>query len=202
VTTLTQPEPDWLDLTEFQDVVTWLEIKEFSAATTSIAYQTSPSKDDSLFFNMAPPVTAALGVTTTIMLKDATPAGYPPCGKWFRWQIVVTGGVSWDLTFRIWIAANVIGNRVAMSPATTLADLENEGYRYGYGECPPGSTQTSTPQGPSYGGPQGGGAVTNPGPKGPYGSAGVQKGNANGGVSYNLPKSTVGGSKTPPTTAK
>ena len=139
VATLTQPEPDWLDLTLYQDVITWLEIKEFTPTATNIptiAYQTSPTKDDALFFNMAPPVVAATGVTTTVMLKDAMPAGYPPCGKWFRWQIIVSGAVGWDLTFRIWIAANLIGNRVAMSPATTLADLDDEVDQYAYGDTP------------------------------------------------------------------
>jgi hypothetical protein len=134
---LTQAEPDWLDLTPYQDIVTWLDVKEFTPSSTNIptvAYQTSPTKDEALFFNMASPVTAVLGVTTTTMLKGAMPAGYPPCAKWFRWQIAVSGGVSWDLTFRIWIAANLIGNRVALSPATTLADLEEEGDQYAYGQ--------------------------------------------------------------------
>jgi hypothetical protein len=137
VATLTQPETDWLDLTAYQDVITWLEIKELTPTATNIptvAYQTSPTKDDSLFFNMTAPVVAAIGVTTTVMLKDAMPAGYPPCAKWFRWRIAVSGSVAWDLTFRIWIAANLTGNRVALSPATTLADLEEEGQRYAYGQ--------------------------------------------------------------------
>src|ERR1700722_6577670 len=146
--TLTQPSTDWLDLTPYQDIIAWLEIKEFTPTATNIptlAYQTSPTMDDALFFNMATPVIAATGVTTTIMLKDAMPAGFPPCGRWFRWQIIVSGSVAWDLTFRIWIAANRIGNRVAISPAVTLAELEDEGYRYAYGQCPPTAT---TVQGP------------------------------------------------------
>jgi hypothetical protein len=170
VATFTQPEPGWLDLTAYQDVVTWLEIKEFTPTATNIptvAYQTSPTKDEALFFNMAPPVVAALGVTTTVMLKDAMPAGFPPCGKWFRWQLIVSGAVAWDLTFRIWIAANLIGNRVALSPATTLADLEKEGYRYGYGEEPPTVTSTppqvTTPQGGGNGNVGGGGGYANSG---------------------------------------
>ena len=81
------------------------------------------------------------------MLKDAAPAGCPPVGKWFRWQITVSGSVAWDLTFRIWLAVNAIGNRIAISPATTLADLENTGYRYAYGEPPPTTNSTPVKQG-------------------------------------------------------
>jgi hypothetical protein len=200
VATLTQPESDWLDLTAYQDVIAWLEIKELTPNIPTIAYQTAPSKDDSLFFNMASPIVAATGVTTTIMLKDAMPAGCPPCGKWFRWQIIVSGAVAWDLTFRIWIAANLIGNRVALSPATTLADLENEGYRYGYGECPPTTTTSQGPYPPNYGGNVGGGATGGPGLK-PNGGYGVSKGNANSGVGWWLDSTSATGPIVPKTKA-
>jgi hypothetical protein len=202
----------------YQDVVAWLEIKNFTPTTSNlptIAYQTSPTKDDALFFNMAAPITAAVGVTTTAMLKDAMPPGYPPCAKWFRWQIVVSGAVAWDLTFRIWIAANLIGNRVALSPATTLSDLEDEGYRYGYGECPPTSSstpsQSTVPQGGGNGIVDGGGGVvqtnqTSGGGKGPSGKI-QPAGIAGGGKWYldtysvvDATQSNSGGVKRPPNT--
>jgi hypothetical protein len=147
VATLTQPEPDWLDVTAYQDIVAWLDVKRFTPSpgtNTTLAYQTAPSKDDALFFNMTAPLVVANGVTTTVMLKDAVAAGMAPCGKWFRWQILVSGAVAWDLTFRIWLAVNRIGNRVAMSEPKTLGDLDQEGNQYAYGTAATGWQQNSS----------------------------------------------------------
>ena len=113
VASLTQSEPAWLDLAPFQDIVGWLEVKELTPTSTNIptiAYQTAPTKDDALFWNLAPPIVLSTGVTTTILLKNAMPAGCPPCARWFRWRLAVSGGVAWDVTFRLWIAANRIGS--------------------------------------------------------------------------------------------
>jgi hypothetical protein len=146
VGTLTQAETDWLELRTYQDVVGWLEVKEFTPTSgniPTIAYQTSPSKDDSLFFPMAPPITVTTGVTTTPMLKTAIATTYTPLGRWVRWQIVVSGGVAWDLTFRIWIAANRIGQSVPIAEATALGDLEKEASWFAAGQGPTTSTVTT-----------------------------------------------------------
>lgn len=115
--TLTQPEVDWCDLDSYQDVVAWLEVKEFTNGALAIAYQTSPTKDDSLFVNMSQSY-VAVGVSTTIMLKAAMPglvtpatAAVPsPLARWFRWQLSASSG-TWDITFRLWLAANWVGLR-------------------------------------------------------------------------------------------
>jgi hypothetical protein len=90
---------------------------------------------------MVPQASVALGMTITPMLKLAS-AGRAPCARWFRWQIAMSGGLAWDITFRIWIAANRIGNRVAPSDAVSLADLERQGYWQGYGHPVPSGQGT------------------------------------------------------------
>ena len=166
-TGITQPEPAWLDLYAYLDVVAWLEVKEFTPSTgvsiPAISFQSSPSKDDALFFTMAPVAQFTLGLTTTVMLRDAMPAGCPPLARWFRWNITMSGGLAWDVTFRVWLAVNRIGNRVGISDATTLAQLEGQGYQYAYGQCwPTGQTSPQTGGGNHYTPPQGGGVGTPP----------------------------------------
>jgi hypothetical protein len=112
VASVTQTENCWLDLTPYQDIVAWLEVKEVSVGggtNVQMAYQTSPTKDDSLFQAVVTAFNVATGVTTTVMLKDSV-TGVPLC-RWLRWQLTVTGTPTstWDATFRIFIAANVVG---------------------------------------------------------------------------------------------
>lgn len=112
IDTFTQGENEWIDLAGYQDVVAWLDVKEFtpiSSNTPAIAFQTSPTKDDALFFMMAAVQPATTGVTMTSMLKEAMASNAPPLARWFRWQITVGGAVAWDITFRLWIAVNRIG---------------------------------------------------------------------------------------------
>jgi hypothetical protein len=121
VTAVTQSENCWLDLTPFQDVVAWLECKEVTggSGTVQMAYQTGPTKDESLFTPIVAAFNVATGVTTTTMLKDGTVT--TPLCRWLRWQLAISGspGAVWDATFRIFIAANVVGRggRAKASPA-------------------------------------------------------------------------------------
>ena len=114
VTTATQSETAWLDLGPFQDVIAFLEVKEFSGATTiQVSYQSSPSKDESLFVNMASAVTLVAGLTVTKMLKTSATN---PVARWVRWKLnatTITG--SWDAYFRVWIACN-LGSRLGRVP--------------------------------------------------------------------------------------
>src|SRR5258706_1157345 len=110
VANVTQNETGWLDLAGFQDVVAFLEVKEFSGATTiSIGYQSSPSKDDSLFVSMTTAVTMVVGTTVTKMLKTSATV---PVARWVRWQLSATTiSDSWDAYFRVWLACNRAGKR-------------------------------------------------------------------------------------------
>jgi hypothetical protein len=123
VTTINQTENCWLDLSPYQDIVAWLDCKEVSAGTggtnVQIAYQTAPTKDDSLFVSVVAAANIATGVATTIMLKDVVAN---PLGRWLRWQLTVTGSPStaWDATFRVFIAANIVGRGGRAKAGATL----------------------------------------------------------------------------------
>jgi hypothetical protein len=124
ITAINQTESWWLDLTPYQDIVAWLEVKEVSVGggtNVQMAYQTAPTKDDTLFQAVVAAFNVATGVTTTVMLKDSATVSV---SRWLRWQLTVTGGPSstWDAVFRIFIAANVVGRgRRANAGAMTAA---------------------------------------------------------------------------------
>jgi hypothetical protein len=121
VSSVTQNESGWLDLAGFQDIVAFLEVKEFSGATTiSILYQTSPSKDESLWANMTVSIALAAGLTTTKLLKDSATV---PLARFVRWQLSATGiSGSWDAYFRVWLACNRAGKR---NTVALTADTQN-----------------------------------------------------------------------------
>jgi hypothetical protein len=129
ITTVTQSETGWMDMTMFQDVVAWLQVDAASAGTggTSVllTYQTAPAKDDILFVPAYPDVALTPGLASnSIMLKNAYAGAVPIC-RWLRWRLSVTGTPtsSWNATFRILIAANApacsraAANSVVVSPA-------------------------------------------------------------------------------------
>lgn len=105
VTTITQSEAGWLDLTGYQDAVFYVEIGSATSFPT-LNLQTAPTADESLFVSMT---------SGTTMLGSSTPAVVPvfmkpsptPIARYVRWQI--TGSPSWNATFRITVAANSPG---------------------------------------------------------------------------------------------
>jgi hypothetical protein len=115
-TAITQGEANWLDLSEFLDVVVFMETKNFAVSSGGalyMAYQTSPTKDETLFQQMVDISTStsttaiAVGVQTTVLLRDTALC---PLARWFRWQLTPpsnAGGItSFEATFRIWLSAN------------------------------------------------------------------------------------------------
>ena len=110
VLSINQGEIGWIDLAGYQDVVAWLDVREYSNGATNVTYQTAPLKDESLFVNMASVLLGSTGITVTPLIKRAMPSATPPLGRWFRWNVHVGSG-TWDITFRIWVAANRIGGR-------------------------------------------------------------------------------------------
>jgi hypothetical protein len=110
VTTITQAEGAWLDLFAYEDIVCWLDVKEVTTGggTVQMSYETSPSKDDSLFVAMPTPLTlGTLGLTPTAWVLSALTTFQVPLARWFRWKLMASGGtLSWDVTFRLWVSAN------------------------------------------------------------------------------------------------
>jgi hypothetical protein len=110
VTTVTQGEDFWLDLTPYQDVIFWVDCREVSPSGTTtliINLQTSPTKDESLFTNIATAVTLTASSSPQIAQGQISKA-LVPLARYVRWQIV-GGTTTWDATFRVLVAANSPG---------------------------------------------------------------------------------------------
>lgn len=110
---VTQSESNWVSLQPYQDIIFFLEVREVTVPTGAItlAYETSPLKDESLFVAMA--TVAALAVTPVAITPTkvilATTAGVP-LARWVRWKLTsTTTSGAWDATFRIAAAANAVG---------------------------------------------------------------------------------------------
>lgn len=108
VTTVTQGESGWLDLTPYQDLVFWVDCREISGSP-SITLQTSPAKDEALFM----PIVASFSLTASATpavktaLMSASTSTNPPIARYLRWQL--NGTPTWDTTFRVLVAANSPG---------------------------------------------------------------------------------------------
>lgn len=112
---LIQSESDWMSFQPYQDIIFWLEATSVTldgATNIQVSYETSPTKDNSLFL----PMTAAEVLTapttqptiTKVLLSQNPDV---PLARWVRWRIAVTGTptTEWGLCFRIHCAANAVG---------------------------------------------------------------------------------------------
>ena len=122
VTSISQGEQAWLDLGTYRDLVVWLEVKE-GTGTFAVVFETAATKDDSAF-GPAGLVLASPGVTVTPILVDiqlVVQTNAPPA-RWFRWRLANNSPSStWDLTFRILVAANT--HRPRTIPVATMARM-------------------------------------------------------------------------------
>ncbi len=108
VTTVTQGEDGWLDLTAYQDLVFWVDCREQSGSSApTIAFQTSPTKDESLFTSIVTATTLAASATPTVV-KALLASATVPIARYLRWQLTGPSG-TWDATFRVLVAANSPG---------------------------------------------------------------------------------------------
>ena len=106
VTSITQGEESWLDLSPFQDVVFHVQCSERAGGGTArVLFQTAPAKDESLFKTMA--LTTLVGGTTSVVPAPMFTAAVP-LARYVRW--IVTGpSTGWDATFRVLVTANAPG---------------------------------------------------------------------------------------------
>jgi hypothetical protein len=108
VTTVTQSEDQWLDLTSYQDVIFYVDCREFTGTTTAIGFQTSPTKDETLFTNIVAATNfTTAGVQVYKVILSAVGANVP-LARYVRWQINGPAG-TWDATFRVVVTANSPG---------------------------------------------------------------------------------------------
>jgi hypothetical protein len=108
-TTVTQSESTYLDLAPYQDILFYLDCRELTGSTPTIAFQTSPTKEDFLFQACV----AAFNLTTSpsnpyrvILNASSTPS--VPLARFVRWQIAGPAS-TWDATFRVLVACNALG---------------------------------------------------------------------------------------------
>jgi len=109
VPTVTQGEDSWLDLTAYQDLVFWVDVREVTGTTVTIAFQTSPTKDETLFTAMVAATT--ITASSSPVVVKATLAGAStnvPVARYVRWQLVGPSAL-WDASFRVMVAANSPG---------------------------------------------------------------------------------------------
>lgn len=118
-----QSELVWLDVDDYRDAIFWLECKTVvlgGASGVVLAYQTSPTKDESLFSSMSVfPLSATSSPFIIKVLEAQDPS--VPLSKWVRWRIAVAGTPSsaWGATFRIFCALNPSGPNVPSPPELT-----------------------------------------------------------------------------------
>jgi len=109
VTTITQEEDGWLDLSPYQDVVFWVDAKS-STNTPTITFQTSPSKDDSMFQALiAGYAVPTGGVLTPAVLSAFMVSATVPLARYVRWQLTASTSGTWDASFRVLVSANAPG---------------------------------------------------------------------------------------------
>ena len=97
-----QSAHDYLDIGEHEDLTFYLDVRRLTGGVT-LSYETSPTAEDSGFLSIIRPfaITATgLRVDNAFFAFAATPAA-----RFVRWRLTNTGGVSWNVTFRIWVAA-------------------------------------------------------------------------------------------------
>jgi hypothetical protein len=117
--TVTQPESGWLDLYAFEDIIAFLDVKQFTngGGTVTMSYEHAPTKDDTLFTPALSAFNLANGLTVTKMLMSG--GGITPISRFLRWKLTVSGASStWDATFRVWIAANMVSRTSRVAPDT------------------------------------------------------------------------------------
>ncbi len=104
-----QTEPDWLDMTPFQDLVAWLDVRDATSGTT-LFLETAPSRDDNLFVSMNTggyllnPIISSTPLVASLLMGQAT----VPIAALLRWRISGVVG-TWSTTFRIIVSGNAPG---------------------------------------------------------------------------------------------
>jgi hypothetical protein len=108
VTTVTQGEDGWLDLTAYQDLVFYIDCREQSGSSApTLTFQTSPTKDENLFSAMTAGTSLSASASPTIV-KALLASATVPVARYLRWQLTGPAG-TWDATFRVLISANAPG---------------------------------------------------------------------------------------------
>lgn len=133
VSTITQGENGWLDVSAYQDLFAWIDVREVtlsSANNIQFNLQTAPIKDEFLFTNLqATPLQVTGALTAPSIIQVIYSAGSTPnkvaLGAWLRWQLVLNGtpSAAWDITFRIAVTCNHVGGSPQRSSGGMAAGM-------------------------------------------------------------------------------
>jgi hypothetical protein len=106
-TAINQGESSWLDLGPYQDVSFYVDVREYSGSSTpTLQFQTAPLKEDVLFQNMLGTAISVNSITNPYRVAITTTAC--PVARYVRWQLVGPAS-TWDVTFRVVLAATALG---------------------------------------------------------------------------------------------
>lgn len=109
-----QEAKSWLGFSSFQDIVFHLDIRRInlSVPVSGLAwnFQTSPTKDESLFTTMVTTGGAVNAVTVVPVLLASSPV---PLATWVRWSLTPGANTFWDTTFRVMVSANRLAQGLA-----------------------------------------------------------------------------------------
>jgi hypothetical protein len=115
--TVNQPEPCWLDVSDFQDFAIYVEVANTSSAAT-LYIQTSPTKDEAFFGAAGPGGGRAIvtfsplstsGVQGIQVVRWNGPVPNQLAAAWMRWQVSFNNPGA--PSFRIWVVGNQAGRR-------------------------------------------------------------------------------------------
>ena len=101
-TNIAMSQADWLLTAPFQDITFYFECRSL-LSTPSIQYETSPGRDEQLFFAMGANTAVATGVAAAKTFYTAN--ANAPVSHWARWKLVAPNA-AWNVTFRIMAAGN------------------------------------------------------------------------------------------------
>jgi hypothetical protein len=153
IKSITQSEAGWLDMGAYQDIVVWLDVREITGPTGGttglyIDMQTAPVRDEAYFLSMyssSAPFGFQMVINTTgpSVGKLTRDSALVPLSRWLRWQIT-TGGTTptgiWDVTFRLFIAANFkLGAGPRPMPGSSMPGPPAPGGQPSYGVMQPGA---------------------------------------------------------------
>jgi hypothetical protein len=125
---INQNADHWLDVTGFQDSVVWLDVKSFTTsggALLNFFCQSSPTRDEALFTTVSNEGSAIsinqVGLIVNAIIQSSNNT-IVPIARWLRWQLGVSGSptANWDVTFRVFIAANAGGRGRMGLPALAV----------------------------------------------------------------------------------
>jgi hypothetical protein len=110
--TVTQSESEWLDLTQYEDVMFWIDVREVTG-TVTLNIQTSPTKDETFFTASTAAIytstiTASASPITPSTTKVLMASASVPVARYLRWSLT-SATAPFDATFRIITSANAPG---------------------------------------------------------------------------------------------